>query len=409
MPDPIVMVSSYPPRLCGIGTFCEEAREFIQKRHPERDVLVISHTDGAGDGVFPIMDPVSRPDWWRPVVVKIEELKPYAVHIEHEYGLYEHRDDEGQGDGNRGFLDMLDALKKWPTVIEPHTVHGRLRDNEADFVRRMCAKADVVLFKCTYQKWRLNWTFTQRNWKTPKNIMIIPHGARPDMRYSVEMVPALRKELGLDKIPNLGAHLVGLIGWIQSNKRWDIVTSMWEDIQREIFETTGEDWDLLAAGAMRDPTHEPDYRLYRNQLDILEKKGLAHFFEFIPRGKTYYEVMAVCDFIVLPSTDETQSGTLARIIALNKPYITSAPMEGLTSQTLESEGGLMFTTKEMLRRKIVRLACDENLRLELGNNLENYLDTVVSWDVVTGQYDEAYELARASAFEGRAVELPIEF
>jgi hypothetical protein len=23
---PIVMISSYPPRLCGIGTFCEEAR-----------------------------------------------------------------------------------------------------------------------------------------------------------------------------------------------------------------------------------------------------------------------------------------------------------------------------------------------------------------------------------------------
>ncbi len=60
--------------------------------------------------------------------------------------------------------------------------------------------------------------------------------------------------------------------------------------------------------------------------------------------------MAVCDFIVLPSTDETQSGTLARIIALNKPFVTTAPMEGLTTQTLESEGGLLFTTKEMLRR-----------------------------------------------------------
>ncbi|MFW6181115.1 MAG: hypothetical protein ACOC8N_05145 [Spirochaetota bacterium] len=49
--------------------------------------------------------------------------------------------------------------------------------------------------------------------------------------------------------------------------------------------------------------------------------------------------MAICDFIVLPSTDETQSGTLARIIALNKPFITTAPVEGLTAQTLESEGG----------------------------------------------------------------------
>ena len=70
---PIVMVSSYPPRLCGIATFCEEAREFIQKANPNRDVLVISHTDGAGDGVFPIID-MSRPDWWRNVAKKIEKL-----------------------------------------------------------------------------------------------------------------------------------------------------------------------------------------------------------------------------------------------------------------------------------------------------------------------------------------------
>ena len=48
--NPIIMISSYPPRLCGIGTFCEEAREFIEKRHPERPILVISHHDGAGTG-----------------------------------------------------------------------------------------------------------------------------------------------------------------------------------------------------------------------------------------------------------------------------------------------------------------------------------------------------------------------
>jgi len=92
---PIIMISSYPPRLCGIGTFCEEAREFIQKRNPDRDVLVISHTDGAGEGVFPLID-MSRRDWWKAVAEKVSDLKPYAVHIEHEYGLYEYYDDRGK-------------------------------------------------------------------------------------------------------------------------------------------------------------------------------------------------------------------------------------------------------------------------------------------------------------------------
>ena len=408
MPAPIVMISSYPPRLCGIGTFCEEAREFIQRANPDRDVLVISHTDGGGDGVFPLID-ISRRDWMRPVVAKIRELGPHAIHLEHEYGLYEYHDERGVGDANAGFLSLLDQLGDWPTVVEPHTVHGRLRNVEAEFIYRMAQAVDVVLFKCHYQKWRLDWTFNIQGWQVPRNIMIVPHGARSDYRWGPHEVPRLRRELGLDQVDHLSDHLVGLVGWIQNNKRWDILTSMWEDIHDEIQQRTGVEWDLLAAGSMRDPAHRQDYDRYVSSLDVLQRKGLAHFYEFVPRGETYYKIMAVCDFIVLPSIDETQSGTLARIIALNKPYVTSAPLEGLTAQTLESEGGLLFTNRRMLRDHVVRLACDEELRLGLGNNLKRYLDNVVSWDVVARQYNEAYELARDAHHNGHRVELPEEF
>jgi 1,2-diacylglycerol 3-alpha-glucosyltransferase len=408
MSDPIVMISSYPPRLCGIGTFCEEAREFIQKRHPDREVLVISHTDGGGDGVFPIMD-LTRTGWWRPAAEKVAELRPHAVHIQHEYGLYEFVDSRGHGDGNAGFLSLLDAISNWPIVVEPHTVHGRMLESEANFIYQLCLRAHVVLFKCHYQKWRLDWTFRGHGWKIPRNILVVPHGARPDRHWGPDEIPSLRRELGLDRVPHLSSHLVGLIGWIQSNKRWDILTSMWEGIAAELREQTGEDWDLLAAGTMRDPAHREDFERWKHEVEVLERKGLAHYYEFVPRGDVYYKTMAVCDFIVLPSIDETQSGTLARIIALNKPFLTTAPMEGLTAQALESEGGLLFTTKEMLRRKLIHLASDEGLRHQLGDNLRRYLDTVVSWDVVTGLYDEAYALAQEAVHSGKPVELPAEF
>jgi len=408
MPAPIVMVSSYPPRLCGIGTFCEEAREFIQARNPTRDVLVISHTDGRGDGVLPLID-MSQRNWWAPAAQKIHELKPHVVHIEHEYGLYEHYDERGRSDGNEGFLDLLDAIADVPTVVEPHTVHGRLTDFEADFIFKMCRRADLVIFKCHYQKWRLDWNFAGRGWPTPRNIMVIPHGARPDRRYSLGEVVELRKELGLADLDYLSKHLVGLIGWIQSNKRWDILTSMWEEIAAEIRRRTQQEWDLLAAGTWRDPHHKADYDKYKSQVDLLEKKGLAHYYEFVPRGDIFYKMMAVCDFVVLPSTDETQSGTLARIIALNKPYITTAPMEGLTAQTLESGGGLMFTTKEMLKQHVIELACNEEARMRMGESLKRYLDEVVSWEVVAQRYNEAYKLARSSTRTGKPVLLPLEF
>lgn len=405
---PIVMVSSYPPRLCGIATFCEEAREFIQKNHPERDVIVISHTDGSGEGVFPLIDMTKR-NWWKVVAEKIKELKPYVVHIEHEYGLYEYYDERGIGDGNEGFLRLLEAIDDFPIVVEPHTIHGRMRDFEADFVYKMCELSDVVLFKCHYQKWRLDWSFSGRGWKTPLNIMVVPHGARSDKRWGPEEIPKLKEEIGLIKLPHIGEHLIGLVGWIQSNKRWDILTSIWEEIAYIIEKETGKHWDLLAAGAMRDVSDLKEYERYKAQVEFLSKKGLAHYYEFIPRGDMYYKVMAVCDFIVIPSTDETQSGTLARVIALNKPFITTAPMEGLTAQTLESEGGLLFTTKDMLKKNVIKLACDEKLRFELGENLKRYLENVVAWEKVASQYDEAYELAFSAKEKGIKIELPLEF
>ncbi|MBT3199528.1 MAG: hypothetical protein HN350_06385 [Phycisphaerales bacterium] len=408
MASPIVMISSYPPRLCGIATFCEEAREFIQKHNPDREVLVISHTDGGGEGVIPIMDNTKR-NWWKPVAEEVRKLKPHAVHIQHEYGLYEYCDERGHGDGQDGLLSLMDAINDVPTVIEPHTIHGRLTEHEADFIFKMSRRIDVVLFKCHYQKWRLDWNFAGRGWDTPQNIMVVPHGARPDKRYSLAEVVELRKELGMAEAPKMATHLVGLIGWIQSNKRWDILTGMWEEIAAEIEQRTGEQWDLLAAGAMRDPHHKDDYEKYKEEIQFLASKGLAHYHEFVPRGDIYYKMMALCDFIVLPSTDETQSGTLARIIALNKPYITTAPMEGLTAQTIECGGGMLFTNKDLLKRQVIELACNESLRLEYGERLKHYLETVVSWDVVAQQYNEAYEMARSAKRTGKPVLLPKEW
>ena len=304
---PIVMISSYPPRLCGIATFAEEAREFIQRAYPDRPVYVISHTDGGGEGVFPVID-MSSLRWWKDVAAKVRELDPYAVHIEHEYGLYEYVDERGQGDKNEGFLALLDAISEYPIVFEPHTVHGRLCDHEVNFIYQAAKRVDVMLLKCHYQKWRLDWTYRCHGWRTPRNVMVVPHGARADRRWSVEDVPRLREELGLDKVKTLAPHLVGLVGWIQSNKRWDILTSMWEEIAQEISACTGQDWDLLAAGAMRDPNHRRDYEDWRGQIELLERKGHAHYYEFIPRGDDYYKVMAVCDFIVLPSVGRDAVG-----------------------------------------------------------------------------------------------------
>jgi len=237
--------------------------------------------------------------------------------------------------------------------------------------------------------------------------MVVPHGARPVRRFPPEQVPLLKRELGLEMFQ--GKRVAGLVGWIQTNKRWDIVTRIWEEMQERIKAATGEEWYLLAAGDIRDPHDQSEYERYLAEVKLLSDKGLAYFYHFIPRGHLYYKVMAICDFIILPSLDETQSGTLARVIALNKPYITTAPMEGLTSQTVESDGGLLFTDLPTLKRAIMRLATDEGLRFQLGSNLYHYLMNSVSWDVIARQYKEAYRLAHLAVHEGVPIYIRSDF
>ncbi|MBN1344502.1 MAG: hypothetical protein JXQ73_17565 [Phycisphaerae bacterium] len=409
--QPLVMMSSFPPRLCGIGTFAEEALEFIHKAIPDRPIAVVTHTDCV-DGthseyaLHPVID-MSRADWHVPVAEKLHELNPYAVHIEHEYGLYNYVDEHGNGDFNAGFLKLLDAIRDLPVIIEPHTVHGRMFPEELEFIQRVAERCNVLLFKCDYQKWRLEWVLAQQSAPIPQNITIVPHGARPDRRYDPYRIDQIKEELGLGDL--IGKRLAGLVGWIQNNKRWDIATNVWPEVAELIKIQTGEEWCLFAAGAMRDPNHLQDFEYYVSELRRLEEAGLARFYEFIPRGERYYKVMALCDFVILPTLDETQSGTLARIIALNKPYITTAPLEGLTAQTVESEGGLLFTNRETLKRRILRLATNEELRWHLGEKLKRYLNTRVSWHLIAQKYVKCYELARESCREKVIVRCPSEF
>jgi len=403
---PLAVISSWPPRPCGIATFAEEALEFVRREMPERPIHVICHTDGRGENVHPIID-LNRADWYQPVVALLRELHPYAVHIEHEYGLYNHVDARGQGDMNAGFVDLLESIRDLPTVLEPHTVHGRLCEQEALFWHRVAPLVSVLVLKCAYQQWRMAWTFTERGWEMPGNVTVIPHGARPDIRFSPAETDPLKDELGLSDLK--GRRLAGLVGWIQSNKRWDIIIEMWPEIEQIIYGRTGESWVLFGAGTWRDPNHKPDYERYVSRLRALEDKGSGRFFEFTPRGAPYYKVMALCDFVMLPSVDETQSGTLARIIALNKPFVTTAPMEGLTSQAIESGGGLLFTDLVSLRRQIVSLATDENLRWTLGESLKWYLDNVVSWDLIARQYVELYGMARQSRETGAPLSFARDF
>ena len=85
----------------------------------------------------------------------------------------------------------------------------------------------------------------------------------------------------------------------------------------------------------------------------------------------------------------------------------------MLKQQIEGEQGhpqlAIDHLRDMLKEEVIRLATDEGLRGELGFRLYRYLTEVVSWEIVAGQYFQAYEMANAETRDGVPVDIPPEF
>lgn len=405
MKKPLVMITSWPPKDCGIATFAEEAIQYGVKPYLNgRQVHVISHTDGKPQNkeqVHPILDP-SQSYWWETLVDLVTKLDPWVVHYQHEFGLYS----DNLSGVNRGFLNSLILLRNYATVVESHTIHINPEEKFRDFLKELVQYAKVVIVKEPLIRTRLeDWILAGKpgDYATPQNIGVIRHGAMTRLANKYDRKEVLN-ELGLSQLE--GKNIVLLIGWIQKNKKWDYILKKWEYILNETERrgSNSKDWHLLAAGKLRD--HENNQRIYANYkrlLKRLEEKGLATFYRFTPRKEKYYKVMSLADIVALPSIDETQSGTQARIIAMNKPYV-ALPIEGIGLQISESQGGLLAIDEvETLPDRLVDLMVNPKKRENLSKNSANYLEKRVGWPMVGRLYAYSYELANAAVNNGQRV------
>jgi glycosyltransferase involved in cell wall biosynthesis len=130
MPYNIRIVSTYPPRKCGIGTFSRDLATALSHFTAEVGYIRVAAID-RGHGPYDI--PVDliidqyNPDSWRDAVTHIcsrasQSTSPTAVALQHEFGL----DPDAQGNDGMGdnFVTMAQALraKGLTAVVYLHTV-----------------------------------------------------------------------------------------------------------------------------------------------------------------------------------------------------------------------------------------------------------------------------------------------
>jgi len=153
MPYNIRIVSTYPPRKCGIGTFSRDLATALEHFTAEVGHIRVAAIDN-GNGRYDIPVDLTidqyNPVSWRDTITHIstrarESINPTVVILQHEYGL----DPDENGDDGQGtnFVDMARVFAEsgLTTLVYLHTVLDDPDQHQKQTLRNLAKHADGLI------------------------------------------------------------------------------------------------------------------------------------------------------------------------------------------------------------------------------------------------------------------------
>lgn len=374
----VAMVTSWPPRWCGIAIYAENLVRGLREAGAE--VHIVSHTDGGrpGEGqVHPVINQAD-PGWHWPLMRAVEEIGPDVVHIQHEFGLYSFFQKPGVFDFEpRNALELAIPLFRWrvtgiPAVVTYHSVFSRLTYEEALYYDHMMSLAAANIVHEPYQREHLPYNLG----RVPDNVFAIPHGAGRPPRA------------GTRKAPGAGP-VMGMMGWWEPNKGFDRLIRLWPEVVKRVPGAI-----LVLAGSVRpgSPSGEAVKGSYLALVEASPARASIRVVEGAFSREEYMAVLGGWDAMALPYNYASQSGNLAHAYEAGLPVVVSA-IEGLKSSVDRSGAGLVAATEADLLEAVVRLLSDAGLRRRLGAAARRYVRQEVAWDRVAQRHLEVYRWA----------------
>jgi glycosyltransferase involved in cell wall biosynthesis len=163
----VAVVSTYPPRACGIGTFSQDLREALLGAEGVSavDVVAIVREDDAGEPgeVVARIHQDERADY-AAAARELERGGYDAVVIQHEYGIF------GGEDGEH-VRTLAEELRQ-PIVLTLHTVLSAPSAGQAETLRALCDRAALV---CVFTETARRMVLDARL-ASPERVRVVPHG-----------------------------------------------------------------------------------------------------------------------------------------------------------------------------------------------------------------------------------------
>ena len=164
----VAILSTYPPRPCGIGTFSYDLRSSMVGRDLDVEVGLVSlvrdpSTTSASEVLSVVRQDVRADYLAVPDLLDAQDID--VVLIEHEYGIF-------GGDAGSYVLPLIRSLRQ-PFVVTLHTVLSRPSPDQADVLRTLCQQATLVtVFTETARR-----MIVDSQVAAAEKVRVVPHGA----------------------------------------------------------------------------------------------------------------------------------------------------------------------------------------------------------------------------------------
>jgi glycosyltransferase involved in cell wall biosynthesis len=164
------IVSTYPPRTCGIGTFAADVRAGLLRTdgidRVEKVVMVNAPSAPQRPGLVATIAEGVRGDYVRAARI-LDRLDVDVVLLQHEYGIFGGRDGEY-------VLSLAEELSQ-PLVVTLHTVLSNPTSHQAEVLGALCDEAELVIVMTETARRLL----ADGGSCAPDKVRVVPHGAPP--------------------------------------------------------------------------------------------------------------------------------------------------------------------------------------------------------------------------------------
>jgi len=373
----VAYVSTYPPRVCGIGTFTRDlTRAVLVGGHVSTNLIVAineEHGNRCYDtNVRLTIDQFNRESYLFAASL-LNTLGVDVVNLEHEYGIF-------GGEWGEYVLDLCRSIKM-PLVSTFHTVLRNPPEKARRVLNEIAGLSHTVVVTIESAARLLE----KRFGVDAQKVRVIRHGAAlPDLRHS----KCAKRQLGLQK-----RTVLATFGLMNAGKGIEYAIESLPYLVKERLDLL-----FLVIGETHPDVRKREGEAYRDKLISLAKRlKLDRHVRFIDRYLNDDELslyLQAVDIYLAPylGKDQVSSGTLTLALGHGKAIVSTPTV--FAKEILSNNRGLFcrFADAHSLAECADRILGDRQLRRELEANAFDY-GQEVAWTKVADQYGEVFRSA----------------